>query len=100
MKIIQTYQCGVCGQIFGTVIDCLHCEKQPVTKDTGVQIGDRVKILSGDNAGEFGTVSRRIVVQQDWGHYQWKRYWHTLAIEVRCDSGGNRFLTFDAYSLA
>lgn len=100
MKIIYRYQCEVCFQIFASKVECECCEKEPITKDTGVKVGDRVKIITGDGAGELATVTRRIIVSRDWAEYQWRRYWHTLALEVDVDSGGCRFLTFDAYCLA
>lgn len=93
---IQKYACGICGHAYDTKKQALKCESRPVTHDD-VEIGDIVKILTGDGVGKLVKVDEKWVVDMDWGHYAWERYWHTVACSGKVlDSWGSRQLTFDA----
>ena len=91
------FKCKICGQTFSTEKDQLECESKPITYDNA-DIGDEVKILIGQCSGQYIKVEEKWVVTKDWGHYDWKRYWHTIAISGKViDDWGSRQLTFDAY---
>ena len=92
------YKCSTCGSMFHSEVEATQCESRSVTQDKGVQVGDQVRITAGDGDGKTATVSARFVIDKDWGHYQWKRYWHTVGLTAKIDEGpGTRMLTFDTY---
>lgn len=92
------YRCDLCGAEYQTEDSARVCESRPVSEDKGVQVGDTVRVLTGDGAGQLATVKSRTVIDREWGHYAWERYWHTVGILADMkDSYGSRFLTFDSY---
>jgi hypothetical protein len=100
MKPIQQtiYKCEICGHTYSNEKDALDCESQPISQDKGVKVGDKVLITNGDGKGELGTVETVYIIDKEWGHYAWKRYWHTVALTASLDkSYGHRMLTFDSY---
>ena len=98
IKVIH-YQCEVCKHVYKDEDDALKCEERRVLQDKGVTVGDKVRILTGDGAGEYAIVKRRIVFNRIWGEGAWKRYWHTVGLEADLvDQIGTRLLTFDAYA--
>lgn len=99
MKPIQQtiYKCETCGHTYSTEKEAIDCESMPVSEDKGVKVGDKVMITAGDGKGEHATVKSTYVVDKYWGHYSWKRYWHTVAVAADLESGGSRLLTFDSY---
>ena len=102
-KITQTitsYECSICNHVYATEKEALSCESKKITGDKGVKKGGRVMILSGDGKGELATVESIHIKDKYWGHYVWKRYWHTVSVTAKLDSGGHRLLTFDSYELA
>lgn len=100
MKTLNTttYQCEVCGEMYSSQAEAMICESQPLREDKGVQVGDTVRITAGDGAGQLAVVTHRYVLNKDWGHYQYARYWHTVAVNADIKgSGWSRMLTFDQY---
>ncbi len=100
MRLINTtsYGCEICGEEFKTEAEALECEKQPVTQSKGVKVGEIINIITGQGIGR-GEVTTVYIIQKSWGHYAWKRYWHTEAITAKClNSYGERVLTFDDYN--
>lgn len=54
----------------------------------------------GDGKGQMAKVTKIFVYSMDWGHYAWKRYWHTVGITADLvESWGSRQLTFDSYEV-
>ena len=102
MKTIQKefYQCEKCNKEYSRESLATKCESQPImeVKD-GVKIGGKVKIIQGDGTGEMATVTKIFVMDMDWGHYQWEKYWHTIALSADLEGGGSRLLTFDSYEV-
>jgi len=99
MKVItkQFYQCEVCNEQYNTSGEAIKCEKRPVTKDKGVKVGDRVKVTIGEGTGESALVTQINILSKDYGHYLWRKYWHTVALIVDFDNGGTRNILFDTY---
>jgi len=98
---ITKYKCSVCGALYDSESEALKCEPRPITQDKGVKIGDNVIITSGDGAGAEAKVTNISVIDKQWGHYAWERYWHTVAVSADIiGSHGSRFLTFDSYKPA
>jgi hypothetical protein len=96
--IATRYVCEVCGAAYDTPTGAQACEQRPVRFDSGVQVGDRVRIVSGDGAGQIAVVTKRVVITPTWGDRYAERYAHTRALEAQLvDRGLCRFLTFDAY---
>jgi len=96
---IQQYQCEICGYHYGTAEAAQTCESKPVSEDKGVKIGDVVLVTNGDGQGMKAQVESRFIINMEWGHYAWERYWHTVGITAKVlDSGGYRQLTFDNYT--
>lgn len=94
---VSTFKCKVCGESFGTNEEKLECERTPITHDDA-EIGDIVIIKQGDGIGAKALVKRKWVTEKSWGHYAWKRYWHTISLEADIvGSYGTRLLTFDSY---
>jgi hypothetical protein len=97
-KVEQTFQCELCQTVYRTEAEAKRCESVPVHEDKGAKVGDIVRVLTGEGKGELAKVTRRTVIDKDWGHYAAKRYWHTVAVDANLiNSWGSRFLTFDAY---
>jgi hypothetical protein len=99
MEIIQEtkYKCGICGHTYDNKEDAESCEAKPIAYDKGVKIGDKIRIVTGQGQG-MATVTRVFIFDKYWGHYAWERYWHTVAVDAKCDgSWGSRQLTFDDY---
>jgi len=95
---IKRYQCEICGHSYDTVKAAKRCESKPVTEDKGVKVGDVVLITEGEGRGMKAEVKSRQIVDMEWGHYAWERYWHTVSITAKLlDSWGDRLLTFDSY---
>lgn len=97
-KTTTRYKCGLCGELWGTEADAATCESRPVSKDKGVNVGDFIRITTGEGQGP-ATVTQVYVIKKTWGHYAWKRYWHTIGLVADCESGGTRPLTFDDYDV-
>jgi DNA-directed RNA polymerase subunit RPC12/RpoP len=91
------YKCSTCKQQYGTEKEALDCESKAVSQDKGIKVGDKIKITSGEGAGQTATVKSVFVFDKYWGHYAWERYWHTVGLTADLDSWGSRQLTFDAY---
>ena len=92
------YICEICGSHFGTPDAAKLCETRPISEDKGVKVGDIVLITKGEGQGQQAKVTNRYIVTKDWGHYQWERYWHTVAVNADLiGSWGSRQLTFDSY---
>lgn len=100
MQAVHTthYKCEKCGEVYATAAEANECEAQPITQDKGVKVGDKVRILNGDGAGEEALVEKVMVYDRSWGHYAWKTYWHTIGLEVKLtQSYGSRGVTFQEY---
>jgi hypothetical protein len=98
---VTKYKCETCGAVYESVLDAKSCEKKQVTHDKGVKIGDTIRIVRGDGQG-LAKVTGRFVYNKEWGHYAWKRYWHTVGLAADClgeGAWGSRQLTFDDYDL-
>lgn len=103
MKTIERieYQCEKCGEVFNTEDECAACEAQPITRDKGVKIGDKVLIKAGEDVGSYAVVTSITVIGCDWGDHLWRWYWHTIAVTADViGGGGTRVLTFDEYEVA
>ena len=99
-KINISYKCEICETSYVSESAALECESKKVTYDKGVKIGDIVRIIGGEGSGELAKVVNVYVIDMHWGHYAWKRYWHTVALEGEClNRSGTRILTFDHYEL-
>ena len=99
VKVITTYACQVCGQVYQAGDQALFCELQPVTQDDGLpQVGDYVRITEGQGCGAWAKVTSRHILPC-LAHIQ-RRYWHTPTIHVElAHQGGelHRVLYFDQY---
>ena len=97
---IEKFKCPTCGKLYTERRDAEVCAARPVSQDRSVKVGDTVRITGGDGAGHTATVERIYVLDREWGHYAWERYWHTVALTARVNgSWGHRMLTFDNYEL-
>ena len=85
---ITKYICEKCNTSYFDEQSAVICESREVTEDKGAKIGDRVMILSGQGSGEFAKISSITIIDKDWGHYHWERYWHTIAVCADLDSFG------------
>lgn len=90
------YECEFCKSRFNSEKECMACENRKVTQDKGVKAGDKVRVLSGDGAGEIATVMRTFVADKYWGYVHWEKYWHTIVLMVELKVG-HRILGFDKY---
>lgn len=102
METIQVtrYKCSTCGKVYDNKTGATSCESAPVSQDKGAKVGDRVRVTLGDGAGGLAIVESVYVIDREWGHYAWKRYWHTVALTAKLvDDVGSRMLTFDSYEL-
>jgi hypothetical protein len=100
MKTItkEFYVCEICGHEYEDEKQARDCEGRQITQDKGISVGDKVLITGGDGCGSLGLVKSVFVIDKYWGHYAWKRYWHTIAISADIiGSYGTRMLTFDDY---
>lgn len=99
-KIIQTkYQCCICKKIYDSKKEALSCEERPISKDKNVKEGDIVVITSGDGQGMEARVTSVGILDKYYGHYQGKRYWHTVYITADViNKYGSRILLFDSYT--
>lgn len=96
MKTIQqtVYQCEKCGSTYTNEHDVIECEATPIYWDKGVKIGDKVRILNGDGAGQLATVVSTKVMDKSWG----KRHFHSIVLTVLLqDNYSNRILGFNDY---
>lgn len=95
---ITHYRCRTCRHVFTSQSSADACEGKPVTYDRGVKVGDKVRITDGDGKGSTATVECIHIIDREWGHYAWERYWHTVALTAKVDNSyGHRMLTFDNY---
>lgn len=95
---VTRYKCSTCGKVYDSKASAEACEAKPVSQDNGVKVGEVVRITQGDGAGELATVETVYVIDREWGHYTWERYWHTVALTAKLNKGwGHRMLTFDSY---
>ena len=95
---ITRYKCQTCGHVYDKKEVAAKCETRPVSHDKGVKVGDVVLIIAGDGDGKTATVDSVYVMDMEWGHYAWERYWHTVALTAKINDGpGSRMLTFDCY---
>lgn len=95
---VQTYTCEICNKTYNTAEGALKCESKPVTKDKGVEVGDRVLVTNGEGRGHYAVVTHVGVHDKEWGHYHWERYWHTVFVSADLvGSYGSRTLSFDSY---
>ena len=96
---LTKYQCSICEKLYDTQEECQGCESKPVSQDKGVKVGDKVRIIQGQDQG-LATVERIWITTKDWGHYLWERYWHTIHLQALCSNGVySRQLTFDDYEV-
>jgi hypothetical protein len=97
-KMVTTYRCEKCGAGYATEESALKCESREILYNKGVKVGDTVLLTSGAGSGEKAKVTRVYVIDKEWGHYAWEKYWHTVALEVDLiNSYGSRGVTFDSY---
>jgi len=97
---LTRYKCSKCGALYGSQTDAESCESRPITKDKGAKVGDIVTILNGEGAGQKAKVTNVHVIDREWGHYAWERYWHTVSVTADLVDGyGTRHLTFDSYKV-
>lgn len=95
---MEKFKCSICGTNFKDEITAKLCEQNnKITKQTIIDIGDCVKIKTGEGAGELVKITKKIIFDIEWGNYAWKRYWHTEGLIVEFENGGGRILTFDDY---
>ena len=97
-KAVTVYVCQRCDRGYDIKDDAIKCESRPVQLQY-INIGDTVRVIDGDGAGESAKVVSKKVIDMEWSHYFADRYWHTIGIEVKFDNGMSRFLTFDGYKL-
>lgn len=94
------YQCEVCGQTYEESAAAEKCESKAVSKNRGVKVGDRVKIINGDSSGSFAKVTRIGIFDYEWGNSCADRYHHTIyLIADVIGSFGTRMLPFDSYEV-
>jgi hypothetical protein len=95
---MKSYECSVCNTKFETAKERDFCQsKNSISHKTTLNIGDKVKVRTGDGAGEFATISKKVIFDCQWGHVLWKRYWHTEGLIVDFGGGYGRMLTYDDY---
>lgn len=105
-KVVTTtrYICEKCNAEYKNEDLALACEVIPITQDKGVKVGDIVKVINGELSADgccYAKVEKIWVIDNEWGHYAYRRYWHTIALLAtfigKC--GGTRTLTFDSYEV-
>lgn len=95
---VTRYKCSICSAVYDSKASAEACEAKPISQDKGVKVGDVVRITHGDGAGELATVETVRIVDREWGHYAWERYWHTVELTAKLHkSPGHRHLLFDSY---
>lgn len=93
---ITKWECAICGQHYDTSLEATVCESRPVSMDAGYAVGDVVRITAGDGAGQLARITSRKIIDKDWGHYAWERYWHTPGYTADViGTPYSRMLTFD-----
>lgn len=102
MKTItkEFYVCEICGEEYGSKKEALACEKKPLSKDSGIKVGDTVIVRGGQGDGERGVVEKVWIYDKSWGHYAWERYWHTPGYSVKMNGWGSRQCSWDGIELA
>lgn len=97
-RTVVTYECSICKSSYSTEDEAIECEGKKISQDRGVKEGDIVIITQGDGTGKEALVKEVFIINKEWGHYAWKRYWHTVALEADIiGEWGTRMLTFDSY---
>jgi len=79
------YECDFCGETLGDKEDAFNCESKCSFQMEGIRIGDKIRISTGTNIGEEGTVSDIFVpskVKEFSGEF-----WYTPNLMVKLDSG-------------
>lgn len=95
--IIKKWRCIVCNEIFNDIMEAARCEAEPVTKDKGAKLGDRVLITKDDGKGKTAIVNEISVLSKT---YAGLYFWHTIAVAAKIENDwGTRFLTFDSYEV-
>jgi hypothetical protein len=99
MKEIQhtSYQCETCRKEYETAEAARLCENKEVTHDRYVKVGDEVTVTVGDGVGKWCKVTLVGVLDREWGHHAWERYWHTVFLVGNVQGGGTRMLLWDQY---
>lgn len=92
---ITRYQCELCECTYDSEKAARKCESRPVAA-CAVVVGDTVRVIRGDGAGQLMTVTDMYVIDREWGHYLRDRYWHTMLVTASADML-SRILTFDDY---
>jgi len=98
-KKIILYACDLCGKSFEHLVSAEECERLPI-QNRKAEIGEIVRILSGEGKGLLATVKYTRVLEPGWG--PGSMYDHTWAVSVDITEPGgkyigSRFLTFDTY---
>ena len=95
---MKKYKCSICGTNFKDEKTAILCEQnKKISKQTILNVGDYVKVKNGDGDGELAKITKKTIFDIEWGHYAWKRYWHTEGLIVEFENGSGRILTFDDY---
>lgn len=90
------FQCEICKQEYETRKQAEECEERGVTNDSGVKVGDTVVVVGcGDGVGQKAKITSKIIADKYWGHYAWKKYWHTPLYCGEFKDGCVRTLAFD-----
>ena len=92
-ETVNKYVCEICTQSYITSEEAMSCERQPVSQDKGVKIGDNIFI---PKYNEIAKVIDIFILSGDHRYVFCGRYWHTIAIIVEFNEGG-RILKFDEY---
>lgn len=99
-KTVTTYTCTKCEHAYPTLEEAEECESRQITHDKGVKVGDIVRITQGDGKGQKAKVTDINIIDKNWGHYAWERYWHTVSVTAELiEDWGARHLTFDSYEV-
>ena len=95
------YECELCGYKYSTMAGAFACESRPIThNENGVKVGDTIRITYGDGIGKRAVVESISIIDKDWGHYAWERYWHTpMFIAAIEGSTCVRQILWDQYEL-
>jgi len=95
---VKKYKCEICDHVYDNQNDAELCESKSISQDKGVKVGDTVFITGGEGKGSMAKVRSVYIVDMNWGHYAWERYWHTVSLTADVIEGfGSRLLTFDQY---
>src|SRR3972149_603278 len=84
--ITERYQCEICNHTYDTKKEALDCEQRPLTTDSGVIVGDVVRIIKGSAKGKIGTVNFSYMLASEYGH----TYWHSrmIMVDIENDEDG------------